>query len=198
MPRTPRHCSMPCPRSGRTIRSIIYSRVQRARAGRALRERRRLARQGQRATCPTPPSGGTSAARSSASCWRRARTSSPTAPPPATPKAPMAAWSRRISTPAGSPSPSSTTPRAPETHFAAMTGHSTLPESVAQANYWLGRARLALGKDEAAKEAFTAAAAYPDDLLRPAVARGPRARERRPPQPCPTRPAARPRSRRSR
>ena len=48
-----------------------------------------------------------------------------------------------------------------ETHFAAMTGHSTLPESVAQANYWLGRARLALGKDEAAKEAFTVAAAYP-------------------------------------
>jgi soluble lytic murein transglycosylase len=48
-----------------------------------------------------------------------------------------------------------------ETHFVEMTKHSTLPESVAQANYWLGRARLALGKDEAAKDAFIAAAAYP-------------------------------------
>lgn len=48
-----------------------------------------------------------------------------------------------------------------ETYFAEMTKHSTLAESVAQANYWLGRARLKLGKDAAAAEAFTAAAAFP-------------------------------------
>lgn len=48
-----------------------------------------------------------------------------------------------------------------ETHFLEMTKHSTLPESVAQANYWLGRARLALGNDDSAREAFTAASIYP-------------------------------------
>ena len=79
-----------------------------------------------------------------------------------------------------------------------MTGHSTLPESVAQANYWLGRARLALGKDEAAKEAFTVAAAYPTiyygQLSRAALGLKPAPISAA----CPMRPAARPRSRRSR
>ncbi|WP_082434542.1 lytic transglycosylase domain-containing protein [Devosia sp. A16] len=45
-------------------------------------------------------------------------------------------------------------------HFEEMTKHSTLPDSVTQANYWLGRARQALGDEAGAKEAFTKAAAF--------------------------------------
>ncbi|RYE49729.1 MAG: lytic transglycosylase domain-containing protein [Hyphomicrobiales bacterium] len=45
-------------------------------------------------------------------------------------------------------------------HFEEMTKHSTLPDSVTQANYWLGRARQALGDEAGATEAFTKAAAF--------------------------------------
>jgi len=45
-------------------------------------------------------------------------------------------------------------------HFEEMTKHSTLPDSVTQANYWLGRARQALGDEAGAKEAFSKAAAF--------------------------------------
>lgn len=45
-------------------------------------------------------------------------------------------------------------------HFEAMAQHSTLPDSVTQANYWLGRARQALGNAEGATEAFRAAARF--------------------------------------
>lgn len=45
-------------------------------------------------------------------------------------------------------------------HFEEMTKHSTLPDSVTQANYWLGRARQALGDEAGAKEAFSKAAEF--------------------------------------
>ncbi|HEV2517390.1 MAG TPA: lytic transglycosylase domain-containing protein [Devosia sp.] len=45
-------------------------------------------------------------------------------------------------------------------HFEEMTKHSTLPDSVTQANYWLGRARQALGDESGAAEAFSNAAAF--------------------------------------
>lgn len=45
-------------------------------------------------------------------------------------------------------------------HFEEMTKHSTLPDSVTQANYWLGRARQALGDETGAKAAFSKAAAF--------------------------------------
>ena len=45
-------------------------------------------------------------------------------------------------------------------HFTAMTGLSTLPDSVTQANYWLARANLKLGDTVAAEAAFAAAARY--------------------------------------
>ena len=42
--------------------------------------------------------------------------------------------------------------------FEAMTTHSTLPDSVTQANYWLGRARQQLGDDKGARAAWEEAA----------------------------------------
>lgn len=45
-------------------------------------------------------------------------------------------------------------------HFAAMAENATLPDSVTQANYWLGRALTALGDDKGAKAAYGRAAAY--------------------------------------
>jgi soluble lytic murein transglycosylase len=45
-------------------------------------------------------------------------------------------------------------------HFSAMTEHSTLPDSVSQANYWLGRASEKLGDAEGARAAFEAAAKF--------------------------------------
>lgn len=45
-------------------------------------------------------------------------------------------------------------------HFEEMTKHSTLPDSVTQANYWLGRARQALGDEAGAKAAFGKAAEF--------------------------------------
>ncbi len=45
-------------------------------------------------------------------------------------------------------------------HFEEMRKHSTLPDSVTQADYWLGRARTALGDTEGARAAYTAAAEY--------------------------------------
>jgi soluble lytic murein transglycosylase len=47
------------------------------------------------------------------------------------------------------------------THFAKMTEFATLPDSVTQANYWLGRALSKAGKADAAKAAFEVAAGYP-------------------------------------
>src|SRR3569833_2352715 len=47
-----------------------------------------------------------------------------------------------------------------EKHFLAMTKLSTLPDSVSQANYWLGRARLAAGDAKGAKAAYETAASY--------------------------------------
>ncbi len=45
-------------------------------------------------------------------------------------------------------------------HFEKMRANSTLPESVTQANYWLGRAKLALGDKLGANEAFAAGARF--------------------------------------
>lgn len=45
-------------------------------------------------------------------------------------------------------------------HFTAMSTLSTLPDSVTQAQYWLGRAERALGNEAGAKAAFEAAARY--------------------------------------
>ncbi len=52
-------------------------------------------------------------------------------------------------------------PASAATHFARMAEVSTLPDSVTQANYWLGRALTAAGKAEEAKAAFETAANYP-------------------------------------
>ena len=51
-------------------------------------------------------------------------------------------------------------PAAAVEHFGEMAKHATLPDSVTQANYWLGRARQAAGDSEGAEAAFSAAAAY--------------------------------------
>jgi soluble lytic murein transglycosylase len=48
-----------------------------------------------------------------------------------------------------------------KSHFTEMGKHSTLADSVSQANYWLGRAQSRLGDKDAAQAAFAAAAAYP-------------------------------------
>jgi soluble lytic murein transglycosylase len=45
-------------------------------------------------------------------------------------------------------------------HFGEMTKHTTLPDSISQANYWLGRANSKLGDKEGAKAAFEAAAKF--------------------------------------
>lgn len=45
-------------------------------------------------------------------------------------------------------------------HFEAMAKSSTLPDSVTQANYWLGRARQALGDTKGATAAYEAAAKF--------------------------------------
>ena len=45
-------------------------------------------------------------------------------------------------------------------HFEEMTKHSTLPDTVTQSHYWLGRALRALGDAEGAREAFTAATRF--------------------------------------
>lgn len=45
-------------------------------------------------------------------------------------------------------------------HFEAMAKSSTLPDSVTQANYWLGRARQALGDTKGATAAYEAAARF--------------------------------------
>lgn len=45
-------------------------------------------------------------------------------------------------------------------HFEQMRELSTLPDSVAQASYWLGRAKLKLGDKLGANEAYAAAARY--------------------------------------
>ena len=47
------------------------------------------------------------------------------------------------------------------THFAKMAKLSTLPDSVTQANYWLGRALSKAGEADDAKAAFKVAAEYP-------------------------------------
>ena len=47
------------------------------------------------------------------------------------------------------------------THFAKMAKLSTLPDSVTQANYWLGRALSAAGDAGGAKAAYSIAASYP-------------------------------------
>ena len=47
-----------------------------------------------------------------------------------------------------------------ERHFEAMAEQSTLPDSVTQANFWLGRARRTLGDEAGAAKAFAEAARY--------------------------------------
>lgn len=51
-------------------------------------------------------------------------------------------------------------PSAAIPQFEQMAALSTLPDSVTQANYWLGRARLAAGDKAGAKAAYTAAAQH--------------------------------------
>jgi soluble lytic murein transglycosylase len=51
-------------------------------------------------------------------------------------------------------------PKSAASHFEAMQKYSTLPDSVSQAYYWLGRARLALGDKLGSNEAYGAAARY--------------------------------------
>lgn len=45
-------------------------------------------------------------------------------------------------------------------HFTELTKHTTLPDSISQANYWLARAEVKLGHIEAARAALTIAARY--------------------------------------
>jgi len=62
-------------------------------------------------------------------------------------------------------------------HFAAMAKLSTLPDSVTQANYWLGRALAASGDAAGAQAAYGVAAGYPTvyygQLAREALGRKP-------------------------
>jgi soluble lytic murein transglycosylase len=51
-------------------------------------------------------------------------------------------------------------PKAAIRHFEAMAKLSTLPDSVSQADYWLGRARAAAGDVKGAKAAYRIAAGY--------------------------------------
>lgn len=51
-------------------------------------------------------------------------------------------------------------PKAAIKHFEAEAKLATLPDSVTQANYWLGRAKVAEGDAKGAKAAFSAAASY--------------------------------------
>jgi len=51
-------------------------------------------------------------------------------------------------------------PKAAVKHFEAMAKLSTLPDSVTQANYWLGRAKAAAGDPKGAKAAYEIAAGY--------------------------------------
>ncbi len=51
-------------------------------------------------------------------------------------------------------------PQAAIPQFQAMTKHSTLPDSVTQANYWLGRAFTDAGDTESARAAYQAAALH--------------------------------------
>lgn len=51
-------------------------------------------------------------------------------------------------------------PKAAAKHFEAEAKLATLPDSVAQANYWLGLAKAAMGDVKGAKAAYTAAADY--------------------------------------
>ncbi|HEY8577425.1 MAG TPA: lytic transglycosylase domain-containing protein [Devosia sp.] len=50
--------------------------------------------------------------------------------------------------------------QAAQRHFSEMTEHTTLPDSISQANYWLARANAALGEFDAARTALEAAAAH--------------------------------------
>ncbi|MDB5613816.1 MAG: lytic transglycosylase protein [Devosia sp.] len=50
--------------------------------------------------------------------------------------------------------------KAAHEHFTELTKHTTLPDSVSQANYWLARADVALGDSEAARAALEKAAAF--------------------------------------
>jgi soluble lytic murein transglycosylase len=50
--------------------------------------------------------------------------------------------------------------KAAKAHFVEMGKHSTLPDSVTQAKYWLARAELALGDTIGAQAAYAAAADY--------------------------------------
>ncbi|HTN64057.1 MAG TPA: transglycosylase SLT domain-containing protein [Devosia sp.] len=50
--------------------------------------------------------------------------------------------------------------KAAKAHFVEMGKHSTLPDSVSQAKYWLARAELALGDTIGAQAAYAAAADY--------------------------------------
>jgi soluble lytic murein transglycosylase len=52
-------------------------------------------------------------------------------------------------------------PAAAKVHFEAMRKLATLPDSITQANYWLGRALLQLKDAEGAKAAYTRAAGFP-------------------------------------
>ncbi len=45
-------------------------------------------------------------------------------------------------------------------HFEEMTKHTTLPDTITQANYWLGRARSTLGDEEGAKAAYETATQF--------------------------------------
>lgn len=49
---------------------------------------------------------------------------------------------------------------AARSHFTEMTAHTTLPDTISQANYWLARANVALGYTEAARAALETAAKY--------------------------------------
>jgi len=51
-------------------------------------------------------------------------------------------------------------PATAKTHFTAMRAQSTLPGSITQSNYWLGRSLKALGEDAAAHDALQIAAQY--------------------------------------
>ena len=196
-PRTPRRCSMRSPDEWQDHPIYIYTRVQRARAGRALCERRRLARQGdgrrarRRRVVVRAPGAHPQAARGGRAEARVPR-------------------GRRLHRRPRWPRGRGALPRRLDRALlprrrgdggdalrrddgaldaAGVGGAGELLAWPRPARAWQGRGR---------EGGLHGRRRLPDDLLRPALARRPSGSPAPTSAACPTRPAARPRSRRSR
>ena len=145
-PRTPRRCSTPSIPSMQTNPVYYFSRAQRARQFELWDDARRPGSTRPRATCRTPRSWWYErqtlvrqllAVGDAKRAYRRRRDYTD-GPEGRLVEARFHAGWIALS--------SSMTPRRPMPHFEGMAKLSTLPDSVTQANYWLGRARLQLGR----------------------------------------------------